>query len=146
MSDDLPTSVGSLQLEGVGKFAEGPFNFLFYGGPGVGKTTLAATADDCEDMRPLLYLHTKDGGPQAISYREDRIASSAITNANELSLAILQIQTADHPFKTVVLDSLTGAHGLVKRNIVAGRKGGALGHKGWGELLDLTLGAVEKPV
>ena len=143
MSDDFPTNVGSLQLEGVGRFAEGPFNFLVYGGPGVGKTTLAATADDCENMRPVVYLHTKDGGPQAVAYRGDRLASSLVTTFAELESAILQLGMKEHPFKTVILDSLTGAHGLIKRNIAAGKKGGALGHRGWGDILDLTLGAVE---
>lgn len=86
---------------------------LIYGGAGVGKTTLAASASTCENMSPVLYI-TVEGGEMSITESLphlgidiDKIQFTTFANMAELSKLITWLNTAEHPFKTVVLDSLT---------------------------------------
>ena len=85
---------------------------LVYGPPGVGKTTLAASASLCEEMAPILFV-SLEGGTLAISESlEGFVDPSKITvtefgGLGELDRLLEWLSTTDHGFNTVVFDSIS---------------------------------------
>ena len=91
-------------------------NILIYGKPGVGKTTLCATAQDSPYGRNVLYVDL-EGGTMSISDRED-IAIFRPTkweDLRELHKALLD--GVDAPYQTVVVDSLTEVQTMALKSI-----------------------------
>jgi hypothetical protein len=81
----------------VRRKSEKPPRIVFYGVPGVGKTTLAAEFPD-----PVV-IQTEEG---AGNLELTTFADGPLTSAAEVDEAIELLLTGDHGFRTVILDSL----------------------------------------
>lgn len=80
---------------------------LIYGLPGVGKTTLAASAQDSEFGRDVAIIDC-DGSVKALEDRDD-ILVHRLGKYRELTDAADGIRSGAYPFKTVVIDNLSEA-------------------------------------
>lgn len=86
----------------------GGLNILIYGYEGVGKTALAATAQDVPQMRDILFLNI-EGGLKTIADRGD-IAALDIRSSKDVENVFWALQSGSDGFgrfKTVVIDSIT---------------------------------------
>lgn len=93
-------------------------NFLVYGEPGAGKTYLAATAQDHEDTRPILFLDI-EGGTTTIRKRKDVDVIQVRTMEQVESIyAELRKEGSDLYYNTVVLDSATELQKLDMRTVM----------------------------
>lgn len=130
---------------------------MFYGDPGVGKTTLIGTACDDERLAPVLYMNVK-GNPQVLRHNENRpdvITIHKIEDFNSPYEWLSEGQKPDAtfckennlhpPYKTIVVDCLTEVQRHVVRKVSGGEriKPGTLmpllGRQGFGQLLGTML-------
>lgn len=100
--------VGAQTPEQVIKF----FNFLVYGDPGTGKTTLAGTAQDHKETSPVLILDSEGGTAslrgKAIDVVPIRRILPTKEEPNNSLMGIYKLLEADPGYyKTIVIDSLT---------------------------------------
>lgn len=85
---------------------------LVYGPPGVGKTTLSASASLCPEMSPVLFV-SLEGGTLAISEQLDgfidptNIMVTEFSGLGELDRLLEWLATTAHGYKTVVFDSVS---------------------------------------
>lgn len=82
------------------------FNILLYGDSGVGKTTLAGSADDVPSMRPVLFIDI-EGGTESLRHSYPEVETVRITTWKEMQEVYNVLYSGEHEYKTVVLDSLT---------------------------------------
>ncbi len=84
-----------------------PFiNILIYGDSGVGKTTLAGSADGCPDLRPCLILDF-EGGTESLVRKYPDIDQVRISTWKEMQAVYDELLLGKHGYSTVILDSLT---------------------------------------
>jgi hypothetical protein len=81
-------------------------NILVYADSGTGKTTLAGSASEVEDMYPVLVVDI-EGGTESLRHTYPNVDVVRVRTWNEMQLLYDTLQSGDHPYKTVVLDSLT---------------------------------------
>jgi phage nucleotide-binding protein len=93
-------------------------NLLVYGEPGAGKTYLAATAQDHEDTRPILFLDI-EGGTTTIRKRKDvDVIQVRSMSQIESVYAELRKEGSNPYYSTVILDSLTELQKLDMRTVM----------------------------
>lgn len=92
-------------------------NIMVYGEPGVGKTTLAATAASHPDMGKVLVLNVEGG---LLSIRNNpNVEAIDIESAAQLEKIYYALANGDSPqFKTIVLDSGTELQTLHLEEVV----------------------------
>lgn len=99
----------------VGKSAG--YCIMLYGKAGVGKTTLAAAADDSELDKPVLFIDA-EGGVKAISDRTD-VKVIEVKTWDEIKKITNAFKTEPNiPFRTIVLDNLSEFIQLAVNKIV----------------------------
>jgi len=81
-------------------------NILIYGESGVGKTTLAGSADAVPSMRPVLVIDI-EGGTESLRDKYPKVDTVRVKSWQEMQNIYDVLYLGDHPYKTVVLDSLT---------------------------------------
>lgn len=91
-------------------------NFLVYGPPGSGKTTLAASAQDSEYGRDVLFIDV-EGGVRSIADRND-ITVFRPDTFEDIREVYAGLQSGAYPFKTVIVDSIGEAQALGLRSIM----------------------------
>jgi hypothetical protein len=91
---------------------------LIYGEPGVGKTRLAATAQDHEDTSPMLLIDI-EGGLTSIKNRDD-IQVVTVRSFRDFIKLFNELVKEEHdfPFKTVAVDNMSELQELDKREIM----------------------------
>jgi hypothetical protein len=113
---DIRAQLGLQPMEDLFKY----LNMLIYGDWGVGKTELAATAQDCKDMAPVLHLGFEQG-LLTIANRKNYDAKE-IRTIDELEKSFLILeedQRAAKPYyKTLVIDNFTELQNLDKDTIM----------------------------
>lgn len=77
---------------------------LIYGPPGVGKTWLAASANDCEWMQPALLLNVEAGTLATVERSSPTVDFEGFEALNKL---FWWLATAKHGYKTFIIDTLT---------------------------------------
>jgi hypothetical protein len=83
-------------------------NLLVYGDPGVGKTTLAATAQDSPAMSPVLIASAESGNLSIAGRGDiDEVPISSMLELEELAWAVAHADKSVRQYKTIVLDSGT---------------------------------------
>lgn len=99
---------------------ETALKMLVYGPPGAGKTVLAASAADVPEMSPVLHVDV-EGGTRSI--RDRQVDVLRIKTFDELAQLLKVLQTGQHNYRTVVIDSLTEVQKLnmyeIMRKVVA---------------------------
>lgn len=91
-------------------------NLLVYGAPGVGKTTFAASAQDSEYGRDVLFIDV-EGGVRSISDRDD-ITIFRPESFDDIKSVYIELKAGNLPYKTVVVDSIGEAQALGLRTIM----------------------------
>jgi hypothetical protein len=79
---------------------------LVYGESGTGKTTLAGSADEVPQMRPVLVIDI-EGGTESLRHSYPEVEVIRVTNWQEMGNVYGALYAGDHGFNTVILDSLT---------------------------------------
>ena len=95
---------------------------LLWGPPGAGKTWLAASAVDVEEMSPVAFINL-DRGTKTIRTRQGISVFTLPTSHSadgweELKKLTDWLLTKDHGFKTVIFDSLDGLHTLIQKILI----------------------------
>jgi len=129
------------------------FDCLVYGNPGIGKTTFCASAQDHPHGRDVLIIDA-EGGTRSIADRDDiKIFhpttvrdddGDVVESAWEQIFRIYQfLAHGEHPFKTIVMDSLTAVQELALEDVMRSSKTPQLPNLGdWGR----TNSAMQKMV
>lgn len=82
-----------------------PKSILIYGDPKNGKTWLAASASEIADLSPVLLIDV-EGGATAIARDWKNVDVLAVDTHEQLDMAIEQLVTEEHGYKTVIIDTL----------------------------------------
>ncbi len=82
-------------------------NMLIYGVSGVGKTTLASTAQDSPFGKDLLFVDV-GAGARSIVHRKD-IAAIVPEEWKDFRQILAYLEDEDHPYNTVVIDTISEA-------------------------------------
>lgn len=93
------------------------YNILIYGDSGTGKTTLAGSADAVPSMRPVLFIDI-EGGTESLRHSYPEVDSVRVTTWKEMQELYNALYLGDHPYRTVVLDSLTEVQKFNMYNIM----------------------------
>jgi hypothetical protein len=127
---------------------------LTYGAPGSGKTNLMSTLPD-----PLVVLLTEKHGEMTIKrvnpnakiiYIEDikKIVNGkvqVVKTAAEVLYSVLEtLETEDHPYLSVALDSLTDMQQILLSQMKGGKPGAKVSLPEWGKLIDETKFLIQK--
>lgn len=82
------------------------FNILIYGDSGVGKTTLAGSADLVPEMSPVLVIDI-EGGTESLKHSYPNVDMIRITSWKSMQDVYNELHLGNTGYKTVILDSLT---------------------------------------
>jgi hypothetical protein len=106
MGEALTTkTLGGLTVVPVQKRAQ-YINILLYGDSGVGKTTLAGSADGCPDLRPVLMIDF-EGGTESLVRTYPEVDQVRVETWKEMQAVYDELHRGKHGYSTVILDSLT---------------------------------------
>lgn len=102
-------------------------NAMVYGESGVGKTLLAGTAAYVEELSPVLFIDV-EGGTTTLSHFGEDAQISIVPDPDEdrplrwpdLQKIYNDLYTGNHPYKTVVIDSLTEMQKLAMNTVLNG--------------------------
>jgi len=109
ISDVLTTeTIGGLEIVRAGTAPQGrKLNTLIYGPPGVGKTVLAASADEVPAMRKVLFLDI-EGGTLSIEHRFPKVEIARIKSWGQIQDVYNDLFNQDGAgYGTAVIDSST---------------------------------------
>jgi hypothetical protein len=111
-----PSNLGKLVVTPAGeqKFS---LNMLIYGRSGVGKTRLAASASEVPEMSPVLLIDV-EGGTFSIRDVYPDVDVLRVRDWLEMQEVYNQLYDGKHPYKTVILDSLTEMQKFSMMNIM----------------------------
>jgi ABC-type dipeptide/oligopeptide/nickel transport system ATPase subunit len=87
---------------------------MFYGRSGAGKTTIAATF---AELGPVLFLDIREQGTKSLKGMKN-VDFVSINSWDELSAAFDYLEAGNHPYKTVVVDTLTQAHDIAMEKVL----------------------------
>jgi len=103
----------AISLKSLSKPTARPIIATIVGEGGIGKTTLASTFSS-----PTVFIRTEDGA-QSLAGREDVALFPVAKSSAEVLEAIATLRNDNHPFKTVVIDSITQLNTIIEHEIVA---------------------------
>jgi hypothetical protein len=100
-----PGSIAGLKIQPVAERSQW-INLLVYGKSGLGKTTLAGSADAVPEMRPVLFIDV-EGGTESLRHSYPNVSVVRVTSWQEMTNLFNVLRRGNSGFNTVVLDSLT---------------------------------------
>lgn len=115
-------------------------NLVVYGPAGVGKTTFAASAQDSEYGKDVLFIDV-EGGVRSIADRDD-ITVFRPESFDEIRDLYLELKSGSLPFKTVVVDSIGEAQALGLTTILRSSKTGITSLQDYGKSNEQITGFV----
>lgn len=113
-------TIGGLQIVRAGAAPQGrKLNILVYGPAGVGKTVLAASADEVPAMRKVIYLDI-EGGTLSIEDRFPKVEIARIEKWGQIQDVYNDLFNHDGAgYNTVVIDSATEAQKMSMDAVMA---------------------------
>lgn len=117
-NDELFTSITSRFLFPSQVVDRWGLNMVLYGAPGVGKTTLAATAQDYVPARDVLLIDV-EGGARAIADRTD-ISIFRPIDWTDLGSMLEFLEESSHAFRTIIIDTINECQRLGLEQIMRG--------------------------
>lgn len=93
------------------------YNMLVFGDFSVGKTVFAGSAIEVADLSPVLFLDV-EGGTLSLSKMYPSVEVIRITEPKQITEIWKDLRKGNHPYKTIVVDSLTELHKLIIRYIM----------------------------
>lgn len=111
-----PTSFAGLTIEKPSVTVP-TLTMLVYGRSGIGKTTLAGSADTVPEMRKVLYLDV-EAGTLSLRKTNYEVDVMRITDYRQFAEVYAALYAGNHGYQTVVLDSLTEIQDLCMREIM----------------------------
>lgn len=116
-----PGSIGGLKTRKASEESQKPC-IMLYGDGGTGKTTLAASACEVEEMSPVLHLNIEDGA-QSIEFKYPELDIIDIETIAQLQKVCDHLHAHQGSgFKTVILDNLTEGQSKGLDHILTGSK------------------------
>lgn len=115
--------IAGLEITTVAEKAD-KIKLLIYGDPGVGKTTLVASAEEVESMRPVLFVDI-EGGLKSIRKKFPDIHTITIKTDyddkgkpkklawDKLYELYEELKLGKHSYNTIIIDSVTEAYRLL---------------------------------
>ncbi len=103
----------AISLKSLSKPVARPIIATIVGEGGIGKTTLASVF-----AHPTAFIRTEDG-TQSLAGRDDIALFPVAKTSDQVLEAIATLRGNDHPFKTVVIDSVTQLNTIIEHEIVA---------------------------
>lgn len=101
-----PYNLGGLEIKSVVEQSEF-FNLLIYGESSVGKTTLAGSAIEVPEMRPVIFLDI-EGGTLSLRDTYPEVEKVRIDSWDDLVETYIDLKnSSSNKYKTVVLDSIS---------------------------------------
>lgn len=101
---------------------------LLYGRAGTGKTTLAGTFPG-----PILILDVSEHGTSSIADVEGAEVLS-VKNFEDIEMAYWMLNSGDHPYSTVVIDSLTMVQQTILKQVMEDKSASKMTQQLWGEV------------
>lgn len=112
-------TIGGLPILSPNEYRR-PLNLLVYGEPGVGKTVLAASADEIPELRKVLILDV-EGGTMSVDHRFPNVSVVRLTDFLKTNDIYDELwRRKDHDFGCIVLDSLSEMQKLSMSSIMHG--------------------------
>lgn len=133
---------GNFPISSAGASADLGYCILLYSRGGGGKTTLAGSADDSPEDRPVLFIDA-EGGVKAISHRKDVQVITVSSWRDIKALTADIIKSPNLPWKTIVLDNLSEFVQLAVTQIVGNATDGVSQPK-YGEMAREVLALVRQ--
>jgi len=127
-----PNTDYSQVLDKIVSVDEKEFNIsmLLVGRSGTGKTTMA-----CTFPKPILMLDFKDEGTDSVKDWGEDVKVLEVDHWDEVEQIYWYLKEGDHPYKTVIWDTITQAQDIVLKKVLedSGKEWGALIHRqDWG--------------
>lgn len=98
-------TIGGLRTNKVGN-RNPTINMLVYGQSGIGKTTLAGSADEVPEMRDVLFVDMENG-TESLRKSYSNVETVSVKSWAEMQSVYDDLHRGNHPFQTVILDSLS---------------------------------------
>lgn len=112
-----PTSLAGLKIAPVRERPK-TVNLMVYGDSGVGKTTLAGSADGVPEMRPVLFVDI-EGGTLSLTHSYPEVEVVRVGSWKEMQELYYELHEREHGYRTIVLDSLTEIQKFSMNQIMA---------------------------
>jgi hypothetical protein len=110
-------TIGGLAINSVAE-SEALINMIIYAESGTGKTILAGSSDAVAEMSPVLIADV-EGGTFSLRAFYPNVKSVRIKSWDDIATLYNELRRGDHPFKTIVIDSLTELQKVSMTTIMA---------------------------
>src|SRR5699024_5703967 len=119
-------TVPSLDLSDLGVELKAPAELptttgmAIYGEPGSGKTSLAASAVEVEELSPVLFLDTETSAAAVADTSRDNpnIKVGQLKDWNTTRQVRTRVMRGDHGCKTVALDTVNASHSQLQPHMI----------------------------
>lgn len=105
LTEEAIAQIGGIDIFSVQE-AEDFVNLLIYADSGTGKTVLAGSSDAVPEMSPVLFVDG-EGGTFSLRAFYPNCKVVRVKSWREMQELYNALRRGDHPYKTIVLDSLT---------------------------------------
>lgn len=123
LSDSLPDDLGI----GTANIEDHKINALIYAMPGVGKTTLAESANRHPALAPALFLNMEGGLLSVARYRPNKIDITSVEHLETLLTLYAQGDPRLTRFRTLIVDSASELQRASLQSHIVGRQRGNRG-------------------
>lgn len=115
------------RIQPIGE-VKGEVKLQLYGRSGTGKTTLSSTFP-----KPMLLLDIREQGTDSVA-DIDGIDVLEVKAFDDIEMAYFMLEAGDHGYKTVVLDTLSMAQGMLVEEVMDEHKVETMSQRLWGEI------------